>query len=158
MQCSGNLLPLHCISEILISLHDHCISKDLSHITHHPRIFTAFTSCDLYPTASLISGNLLPLYYVFEISISLHCHYISRDLHPTSYHRVSIPLHCISGSLSHITHHPRIPIHCIIALIKPNQHFIIVHDPSRAPTPTPGLLILLGLPRPLQVFFTRSEE
>src|ERR1044072_4299307 len=32
---SGTLLPLHCISEILISLHDHCISKDLHPTPYH---------------------------------------------------------------------------------------------------------------------------
>src|ERR1044072_6730233 len=169
---SGFFNPQHCIPEIFISLHCHHISRDLYPTSYHgistplhsislhisSKGLYPFTSCDLYPTAYLISGNLLPLHCISEISISLHCHYISRDLHPTSYHGVSIPLHCISGSLSHITHHPRvftafisrdlyldaclnISIDCITILIKPNQHFIIS-------------MILLGLPRPLQVFLS----
>src|ERR1044072_6339443 len=48
---------------------------------------------DLYPTAYLISGTLLPPLCIFEILISLHDHSLSRDLHPTPYHGISIPLH-----------------------------------------------------------------
>src|ERR1044072_6264481 len=101
---------------------------------------------DLYPTAHLITGFFnqqhisIPLHRIayqgslshcishlrdlhptpyHGISIPLHC--ISRDLHPTSYHGLSIPLHYISGSLSHITHHPRV--------FTPSHHeiFISVH-------------------------------
>src|ERR1044072_8319839 len=42
-------------------------------------------SWDIHPTAYLISGNLLPLHCIPEIFISLHCHYIFWDLHPSAH-------------------------------------------------------------------------
>src|ERR1044072_1750756 len=82
------------------------------------------------------------------------------DLHPTPYHAVSIPLHCISGSLSHITPHPRVftsfisrdlyldayltylhPLHHCIHQTQPTLHHI--HDPSSAPRPS-RFTFLLG--------------
>src|ERR1044072_4974515 len=121
---SGTLLPLHCISEILISLHDHGISKDLHPTPYH------------------------------EISISLH--YISRDLYPTSYHGIPILLHCISLHISAKGLHPFTsrdlhlgaylkhlhPLHHCTHQTKPTLHHI--HDPSGAPRPS-WFTFLLGL-------------
>src|ERR1044072_3101687 len=83
---SGTLLPLHCISEILISLHDHGISKDLHPTPYH------------------------------GIPISLHCMslhisakglhpFTSRDLHLGAYLKQLHPLHHCTHQTQPTLHH-----------------------------------------------------
>src|ERR1044072_6570357 len=164
--CIISMHPTH-VPCMLHLTHNHlCIVLGLPRPSNQAQgSLTRHTSEIFIPLHISSSGFFNPQHCIPEIFISLHCHHISRDLYPTSYHGISTPLHCISLHISskglypftsrdlYLSAYLNISIHCIIALIKPNQHFIIVHDPSRAPTPTPGLLILLGLPRPLQVFF-----
>src|ERR1044072_5376491 len=73
---SGTLLPLHCISEILISLHDHCISRDLHPSSYH--------------------GISIPLHCIaYQGSLS-HCISHLRDFTPTALHIMRSKSHCIT--------------------------------------------------------------
>src|ERR1044072_3062406 len=87
-----------------------------------------------------ISWDVNPI--ALHIGIFIPHHTSSHGLHP--FHITRSLSRCISQHLH--------PLHHCIHQTQPTLHHI--HDPSRAPTPTPGFLLILGLPRPLHVFFS----
>src|ERR1044072_4351539 len=99
--CIISMHPTHAPCMLHLTHNHLCIVLRLPRPSNQAQgSLTRHTSGISIPLHISSSGFFNPQHCIPEIFISLHCHHISRDLYPTSYHGISTPLHCISLHIS----------------------------------------------------------